>query len=319
MVGTVTFSIEVELGWGLVQYDKLDALSPRRKAETQSLDRLLELCDELEIPMTFDVVGHLLLDEPLSSYDGGHERGWFDNIPKTGPTEDPEFYAPDLVDRIQSAAIDHEICTHTFSHVECATTSPKTLRWEFDKVLETHQESGLGRPVSLVPPRHSPPPPDLLREYDIQIVRSPRARAPNASDASNRLQLAKDILTGAQPITRPRIVDGVVETYGTRYPSLTSPFLPAGQLNPHPVFEAIPPFVRKRLHARNANRALSKAIEYDSVYNSWTHLWETANDEQWPLIAEFLDTVATKRNTGDLRVRTMEDVNREVRSQDRGQ
>lgn len=314
MTATVTFSMEIELGWGLVHYGKLDALSPRRRQETRSLERLLALCDELEIPITFNVVGHLLLDEPLADYDGGHHADWFDPIPKTSPEADPEFYAPDLVDRIESADVDHEICTHTFSHVECANVSHETLRWEFDTVFDTHKAYGLERPVSIVPPRHSPPPREILREYGIEIVRSPRSRAPNTSEASNRVQLGIDLLTGSQPITPPRLVEGVVETYCTRYPSLTAPFLRSGQQEPHAVFKSIPVSVRQWLHRRNLNETLSTAMNRDSHAHFWSHLWEIANDDQWPQIEAFLGNVARTRDESDVTVRTMSELNRTVRS-----
>ena len=311
MTGTVTFSIEIELGWGLVHYGKLEALSPKREDETRYLERLLDLCDELGIPVTFNVVGHLLLDEPLSSYAGGHERDWYDDIPKTGPQEDPEFYAPDLVERIKSTSIDHEICTHTYTHVECANVSTETLQWEFDRVFETHDEFGLERPVSLVPPRHSPPPRDVLREYGIDIVRAPRARAPNASEASNRLQLAIDTLSGKQPNCPPRLVDGVVETYCTRYPSLSAPFLTYGRLDPHPFFKVIPSSLRKRRHRKNLERQLSRTIELGSYAHLWTHLWEIANSVQWPIIDHFLRAVSNAHGKGEIRIKTMEDLSKE--------
>lgn len=308
VTATVTFSIEIELGWGLIQYDNLAALSRRRQAETQALDRLLTLCDELHIPFTFDVVGHLLLDEPLSSYNGGHETDWFKNIPKTGPAEDPEFYAPDLIDRIRSASVDHEIGTHTFTHVEPANISRDTLRWEFDRVLEIHKDHNLDRPVSIVPPRHSPPPRDLLREYGFDIIRAPRDRAPQVSEASNTFRLGWDILTGAQPICRPQLEDGVVETYCTRYPSLTAPFLPSGQQDPHSIFKTIPQEFRQKLHTRNLNITTSRAIERDSFTHLWAHLWDTANDIQWPQIRKFLHRIATFREAGNVQIRTMKEL-----------
>jgi hypothetical protein len=61
MTGTITLSLEIELGWGLAQFNKLDTLSDDRRQETDHLRRLLTLCDELSVPITFDIVGHLLL------------------------------------------------------------------------------------------------------------------------------------------------------------------------------------------------------------------------------------------------------------------
>lgn len=313
MSATVTFSIEVELGWGVIQYDNLDVLSQGRKAETEALERLLDLCDELRIPMTFNVVGHLLRDNPLVTYDASHENGWFDDIPKTGPENAPEFYAPGLVERIQESSVDHEICTHTFTHVECANVTNETLQWEFDKVLEAHEDFGLDRPVSLVPPRHSPPPRDILKEYGIEIVRSPRKRHPKSQEAPNRVRLAWEILTGNQPIKRPRMVDDIIETYCTSFPSLTAPFLQSGQRKPHPVFRVIPKIVRRRLHRHNLNKSLTAAIERDSNIHIWTHLWETANGVQWPLIRSFLRRISESKTKEQIQIKNMKELNSELR------
>lgn len=314
MPGTVTFSLEIELGWGVVQYGKLDVLSPERRAETKALDQLLHLCDDLQIPISFNIVGHLMRDGPLPSYEAGHTDGWFDEIPLKNPEENPEFYARDLVERIESARINHEICTHTFTHVECANESRETLRWEFDRVLDTHDDLGLKRPDSLVPPRHSQPSRNILKEYSIGIVRSPRSRAPKSSEASNRLQLGKNVVTGKQPIVRPRIVDDIVETYCTRYPSLTAPFLRTGQKQPHSIFQIIPVSLRKRLNRRNMSLVISNVIEQNSYVHFWSHLWEMANDDQWSVVERCLRGVANAKDNNDVQIRTMENLNQIMRS-----
>jgi peptidoglycan/xylan/chitin deacetylase (PgdA/CDA1 family) len=234
-------------------------------------------------------------------------------IRSTDSKENRLFYAPDLVDNIKESSVDHEICTHTFTHVECAEVSEERLRWEFERVFETHEEHGLDRPVSLVPPRHSPPPRDVLKDLDIGIVRAPRAQLPSAREPPTRAHLAKDILTGEQPIAAPRLVDDVVETYCTRYPSLTAPFLPMGQTSPHPVFRTLPLAVRKRLHARHLKSHLSTVIERDSHIHLWTHLWDTANDMQWPLIKQFFRQFETEMYAGRINARTMKGLNEEIR------
>src|SRR5699024_9049508 len=106
MSGITTFSLEVELGWGVVHYDQMGYLSEDRAKETETLRKLLTLCDTYEITFSFDIVGHLFLDTPLNSYDTPHDEGWFDPIPKTGVSADPEFYAPDLVQMIRDAEMD---------------------------------------------------------------------------------------------------------------------------------------------------------------------------------------------------------------------
>jgi len=83
MGGKITLSVEIELGWG--HHDKPDgnpALSEDREVETKALRRLLAVCDEHRIPITFDIVGHLLHE----SCDGIHDAP----IPTTGSMPIPE-------------------------------------------------------------------------------------------------------------------------------------------------------------------------------------------------------------------------------------
>ncbi len=117
MTGIVTISIEIELGWGYHDIGDYRKLSDGRVAETKALSRLLSLCEELHIPITFDVVGHLLLEKCGGNHDGPHPEGWFSADPGTDVSEDPLFYAPDLIQDIVDTDVDHEIGSHTFSHI----------------------------------------------------------------------------------------------------------------------------------------------------------------------------------------------------------
>lgn len=309
---TATISIEVELGWGLVQYDMLDALSENRQQETETLARLLELCDELDVRVTFDVVGHLFLSEPLDIYDGGHPDGWFDDVPRTGPKTDPEFYAPDLVEMIQDAAVEHELATHTFTHVPAREASEKTLRWELEQVMTVHREVAGAGPRSFVPPNHSKPPVDLLVDAGIQVLRLPDFHAEGVQLTATRAHEAVRILSGRDPLVEPALVDGLVETYVSEHISLASPLLPSGQRPPHPLFGALPAAIRRRLHQRALSRTLSRAVEQGTPVHHWAHLWDLANNQQWPQVESFLRKLAAVDAEGAVSLRTMGELERYV-------
>lgn len=130
MAGVVTLSVEVELAWG--QHDKgseafESVLSEGRTSETAALRRLLSTCDDLDIPISFDVVGHLFHDSCSGIHQSPHDSGWFDADPGTDLDTDPLFYAPDLIRSIDDATTDHGICTHTYSHALCDEISTATL------------------------------------------------------------------------------------------------------------------------------------------------------------------------------------------------
>lgn len=312
-MGSFTLSLEVEFGWGLIQYDRMDILSHRRRQETETLKRLLSVCEKYDIRISFDVVGHLFLDSPLESYDGPHNDGWFSNIPKTGVEADPEFYAPDLIQLIRESPVDHEICTHTFSHIEMGNVSEEVIQWELAKVREIHNAAGLPRPRSLVPPTHDRPERHHLREHGIQAVRVPQYRTPEANPPPTRAHQLYDIMSGKHPVMDPVEKEGIVETYSTKHLSLGSSLLPRGQAEPMPVFRAIPLAIRKCIHKRNLNKALDRAIEGQSNAHFWSHLADISNGVQWPLTKRFLKRAGKELQSGRITNKTMAELGTQKR------
>lgn len=311
MSGVVTISLELELGWGVHQHDGVDVLSENRQRETETLSRLLSLCDSLDIALTFDVVGHLFRERPLPSYDGPHPEGWFDHVDGVSGDPDPLFYAPDLVAKIRGADVDHEICTHTFSHVECGRVSEDTVRWELERVHDEHQEVGLDLPTSFVPPRHSIPSYEILDTYGLETI-----RVPDPSVATNRARTRKalEILSGKHPVLEPKIVDGLVESYTTERISLATPLLPSGQQPPHRAFRPLPVSVRQRLHRRSLKQMLSTVEKTGSYAHIWSHVWDIANDSQWPQVREFLQRLAEHERNGDVTLLSMGELNDTIRA-----
>ena len=305
MTGVVTLSVEIELGWGYHDLERFDRLSSDGERELTALDRLLDRCDELDVPFTFDVVGHLFHDGPPSD-DPPHPDGWFDTVP-----DDPGmlFYSPDMVDGIQRADAGHEICTHTYSHTICGEVSPDVVAWDLDRAAEVHREVGESAPVSLVPPRHSTPPRRVLRDAGIEIVRTV-----GYDPAPSNLHKLNRLVFEPPPPKPPRLVDGVVETYCAPFTTLTASSLPSGAKEELAVFRAIPRSVRQRLHERYLTRAVEKAAEQDSYTHLWCHLHDMANDAQWDPIHSFLGTLADMRDRSEVEVLPMVALNEHVRT-----
>ncbi|WP_227377505.1 polysaccharide deacetylase family protein [Haladaptatus halobius] len=306
MGGVITISLEIELGWGYHDLGQFNRLSENRRKETKTIQRLLNVCDKYDIPLTFNIVGHLLQKHTPSS-ETPHMDGWFDSIPSKG---DPLFYAPDIVRAIQQANTDHEICTHTHSHVICGKASDRVLDWELQQAKKAHREIGEPKPVSLVPPRHSLPSKDRLRRNDIEIIRR-IGYAPALTPFHKFNQL---VFEPPDPI-EPRLVDGIVETYCSKYSTLSAATLPSGAEPPLPMFRAVPTAVRQRLHRRYLTRAMNKVAEQDSYIHLWSHLHNLANDEQWQPIRSFLKTLADRRDSNELTVMPMKVLNKHVRAQ----
>jgi peptidoglycan/xylan/chitin deacetylase (PgdA/CDA1 family) len=290
------------------------------------LRRLLNLCDRNSIPITFDIVGHLLLETCDGNHEGPYANNWFRYDPGTNTDTDPLFYAPDLIRMIQAADVDHEIATHTFSHVLCGETSPLVVERELEQVVELHERFGIDPPTSFVPPVHSPPPYGVLREFGIKTVRCPveLPAVENSVEQNGNLvdrirSIPKrtypgQILTRKPPVYQPEIINGIVESYTTWHAPLSAPFLPNGQESVHPIFRSIPARIRQNRHRRYLQRSLTEAIEQESYAHLWTHIFNISNEVQWPVIESFLESLDDVRRSNDLRSLTMDQLANQVHS-----
>jgi hypothetical protein len=310
MTGVLTLSMEIELGWGVHDLDETAHLSADGEAERVSLDRLLGHCDDVEVPITFNVVGHLLEERCDGVHDGPHEEGWFDNDPGSDSVTDPLFYAPEVPRKIQTRSTDHELCTHTYSHVPANEASTETITWELETAQGQLAEATGQRPVSFVPPRHSPPAANVLRETGIEIVRM-------GIDTSGDGRLARlhELVVGPHPQLEPTIADGIVETACTTYPSLTAATLPSGQRQPLTPFRTMPVRLRQRLQRQYLRRTIEQTVETDGVCHLWCHLYDLSNEYQWPVVQSFLSEVAAWRDRGDVAVLTMAELNDHLRTE----
>jgi len=136
----ITITADFELAWA-PRYSKsfsnsLESSLELARTERSNVPKLLSLCDIYDIPITWATVGHLFLKEckrlngkahieipPVKNYDGPYwnfyGKDWFEFDPCTNYKEAPEWYAPDLIEKILKSKVKHEIGCHTFSHIDC--------------------------------------------------------------------------------------------------------------------------------------------------------------------------------------------------------
>lgn len=297
--GTLTISMEVELGWGVHDQGTYAHLSRDGVAERQYLDTLLAKADQCGVPITFDIVGHLLLEECDGFHPGPYADGWFDADPGTDFSRHPLFYAPDTAEAILDTEVGHELCTHTFSHVLCGQVPRSVVDEELATSLALHEELGV-TVRSIVPPRHSRPPNDLLADHGINV-----ARYAIPTSGHGRLRRFRELTVGPHPLWHPRVVDDVVETYCTTYPSLTASSLPSGQSATPRLFRPLPLEIRKKIHLNYLKRSTERAIRTGVPLHLWCHLYDLSNEHQWDVLSEYFEYLATVPEE-DLQIRTME-------------
>lgn len=294
----LTISIEIELAWGVHDLDDRAHLSADGQQERAHLRTLLDVADEHGIPISFNIVGHLLLNSCDGDHDGPYDRRWFDADPGTNVETDPLFYAPDMARAVLESSVDHELCTHTFSHVLCNDVSDAVLDEELQRIQELH--AMIDEPVrSFVPPRHHRPNIEVLRENGIQTVRCAKS-----TDSATPIHRLKELLFGPLPEWDPCERNGVLETYCTRYSSLTAATLPRGQEPPPYPCKWVPVSVRKHAHLKYLKRTTNQAMQRDTAIHHWCHLFNLSNDHQMAVLKRYFEYLGEMREVG-LEIKTM--------------
>lgn len=299
MAGMLTISIELELGWGVHDLNERSHLSENGVEERKFLQKLLQKTDEHDIPISFDIIGHLLLSGCDGMHNGPYPTGWFDSDPGSDVFDAPLFYAPDIAEDILSSDTEHELCTHTFSHLLCSEASDELLDLELQRVQELH--TNLDKKVSsFVPPRHQRPKNEILRKNGIRVARYAKAKR-----SPSKLHRFKELTIGPHIERNPEIHNGVLETYCTTYPSLTARSLPSGQRTTGPIFRRFPLHVRKRIHRYYLSTATQRSIKSETPLHLWCHLYDLSNRHQWEVLDGYLDFLSEIPDR-ELQVKTME-------------
>ncbi len=188
--GILCISLDFELAWAwrYVYMQKVDMQKLCRQ-ERENIPKILKKFDELNIPATWAIVGHLFLercsktngiphsDMPRPDYFRNDywefKKGdWYDQDPCSDFKSAPDWYAPDLIEKILNAKVHHEIACHSFSHIGfnekyCPN---KLAEAEINKCNEVMGKFGI-KPVSMVFPGDEAGHFEILKRYDYKCVR----------------------------------------------------------------------------------------------------------------------------------------------------
>ena len=305
-MGTVTLSVDAELGWG---WHDLDS-PPRDRIEAArpGWKRLQDLLSEFSVPATWAIVGHLLLDD----CDGRHQShpagdDWFER--ETGEWQDrPDLrFGCELVEDLQTARVDHDIGCHTFSHVPLWNdkTNRETARAELERSVETAAAHGLSM-ESFVYPRNRVGHRDLLAEYGFTTYRGNQPKT--WVDENETLGKVAKLVRGTVPGTRPPVVEPTIDEYGlVNIPASLYLFGFEGQARS--VAEAVyaDPIVLK------ARRGIDAAADSSGVFHMWLHPNNLVDERDFTRMRAILSYVDDRRRAGDVTVATMATVADEVR------
>ena len=298
-MGSVVVSVDAELAWGF--HDRRNPPMDRIEAGRRGWLALLDLFEEFSVPATWAVVGHLCLTE----CDGTHPEhpapiGWFDH--ERGPDRTPaEFrFGRDLVTAIRDAGVDHDLGSHTFSHVEMGDprTTRELARAEVAASIEAARLVGFD-PASFVFPRNNVGHRDVLAAYGIRCYRGVRPEPDDGTSLPQPLRKLAEATVGDPP---PLVVPTVDEYGLVDVPA--SLFLYGFEGLARSVVEPVmgDPIVRQ------ARRGIDAAAGTDGVFHVWLHPNNLVGEREVRRMRAILEYVDRRRRETSLQVETMRDV-----------
>ncbi|NGM71246.1 polysaccharide deacetylase family protein [Natronolimnobius sp. AArcel1] len=291
-MGSVVLSLDAELGWGF--HDLESPPSNRVEAGRRGWSTMLELCETYEIPATWAVVGHLMLE----SCDGRHEEhpappGWFERERGAWADREELRFAPDLVDALLASSVDHEFASHSFSHVLFgdAETDHALATAELEQATAIADEWGQSL-ESFIYPRNDVGHRDVLADYGLAAYRG-------KSPTEDGLRGIVDTRVRDQSL----LVEPSVDEFGlVNVPA--SMFLFGFEGPARTVVESVwtDPMVAQ------ARRGIDEAVRSDGIFHMWLHpnnLTHKRDDRRMRAILSYL---AHQRAETTLTVETMAQV-----------
>ena len=307
--GTVVISLDTEMAWGT--FDTPDGLEKYEEAYRRTPEIVRELCslfEEYDISATWAVVAHLFED-----CDGHHDfptvdfewiDDWYGSLPcQTGVDRDL-WYAPEILDTIQSCSVEQEIGLHGYSHLILGDSNcPRhAAEYELNSAMAVLEQYGV-KPSSFVFPRNKIGHRDVLADAGIEVCRGrddvwfeqwhmPRLfRKP--------FRFANEALSRTPPAVAPQKQDGLVEVRGSQ---AFRPF--------HSGWQFTPEWTR----VSRAKKGIDWAVNTGKVFHMHFHPFDCAvgNQEVLSKLSKVLKYVAEKCGENKLKVKTLSEIKRET-------
>lgn len=301
-MGSVVMSIDAELGWGF--HDVASPPPDRLAAARRGWRQLVDLLDEYRVPATWAVVGHLF----LAGCDGEHAAhptalDWFERE-RTSWRDRPDLrFAPELVADVLGARVDHDVGSHTFSHVDAGEPWVDREVFLAELVAANEAAGSLGvEPRSFVFPRNVVGFRETLAEAGLDVYRGPR-RLPEGGLARSFGKLVE-----ATDPERARLVQPSVDEHGLVEvpPSL---YLYGFEGLARTVVESVwtDPVVAQAKHG------IERAARTSGVFHVWLHPNNLVDARDVRRLRAVLEHISRLRRTGGLVVETMADVADRIR------
>ena len=286
--GGMILSADFELAWAF-RYSKefehpYDSSLKKAHQARKNFPELIKLFEKYHTPITWATVGHLFLREcsekahdwmnRLPYFNNRcwlYDRGdWYDHDPHTDWKQDPEWYAPDLIEIILNSGVNHELGSHTFSHVDFSYQNcpPEVAEDEISASVDAMNAYGV-RPISICFPSGTWGNVEVLKKNGFVIYRK---------------KLKDDVVAYPYRDHLGLLVTPTSESFGRLHKSWSADY-----------------------YASRYIKNITKAIQTGTIAHFMFHPsmdeWTLTN-----VMPKVLDYAAIQRDKGDLWIGTMGDI-----------
>lgn len=185
----VCISADFEMAWAWRYSKRVKDAVEMGRTERNNFPIILENLNSRNIPITWATVGHLFLDHCERKNEKAHsdlprpdyfeneywefkEGDWYDSDPCTDYKKNPEFYAPDLIEKILNSNVNHEIACHSFSHCDFSeeNSNEKLIEAELNICIDLMKSFGI-EPVSFIFPGNRYGNFDIIKQAGFKVIR----------------------------------------------------------------------------------------------------------------------------------------------------
>lgn len=278
--GTMVLSLDLELCWGRFDKIPIAVLDAESVQERKHIKQFLALLDRYEIPATWAMVGHLMLDGCSRDRDGhAHSevmshaqyswfaKDWYIYDPCTTVSLAPGWYAPDILEWIRETRVSHEIASHSFAHIiygdpEC---SPSVAEADLTAAIETAARKGITF-RSFIFPRNKVGHLEILRKLGISAYRG--EDTPPTRNVHwiflKPVNFVKQVLGfPPQPVRPEEVLPGLWNVPSNHI------FIPR---------TGVRRILPRTSQARKAKQGIDQAVRTGELYHMWFHPWDLNRD-----------------------------------------
>jgi hypothetical protein len=299
--GRVVVSVDAELAWGFHDLFPLSAERNRRMAKArENWKTLIGLFDRYDIPATWAVVGELLPGD-TDRYRERHPLGteWFETVREHSAHHPDWWSGTELVTAIETTDIDHEIGSHSYSHVVFSDVSGEVALAESQFSRQIGADNGLEL-TSFVFPRNEIAHRRALSETGFTCYRGTRPRTTPQMAGLQGAAMVWGYFTGT---TQPPLVEPTIDEHGlVNVPA--SMYLGGLRARPWSTLAAAHTDPGVRL----ARLGIDCACAEQKLFHLWLHPNDLTERRYIERLRDVFSYIDAKRREEGLRIETMGEI-----------